>query len=71
MATIHMHHRVVTENLGGFPWYVPAGGELDLEAFAARYEIDAAEIFPEDLQGTHDAIAALQPGEWLSIMHGT
>lgn len=71
MATIHMHHRVVTENLGGFAWYVAYGETLDVEVFAAHYGIDAAEIFPDELQGTHDAISALQPGEFLSIMHGT
>ena len=71
MATIHMHHRVVTENLGGFAWYVGHGETLDVEAFAANYGIDPAEIFPDEWQSTHDAIAALQPGEFLSIMHGT
>jgi len=71
MATIHMHHRVVTGNLGGFAWYVAYGETLDLEAFGAHYGIDAGEIFPDELQGAFDAIAALQPGEFLSIMHGT
>jgi hypothetical protein len=71
MATIHMHHRVVTENLGGFAWYVGYGETLDIEAFTTHYGIEAAEIFPDELQSTLDAIAALQPGKWLSIMHGT
>ena len=71
MPTIHMHHRVVAENLGGFAWYVAAGETLDLEVFGAHYGIDASEIFPDELQGTLDAIAALQPGEFLSVMHGT
>ena len=71
MATIHMHRRVVAENLGGFAWYVAYGETLDLEAFGAHYGIDTGEIFPDELQGTLGAIEALGPGEFLSIMHGT
>jgi len=71
MNTAYTLSYAVTSNpdVGGYRFYVKAGGLFDVSDYAEAYSLNRIAIDADSIKAVQDATGHMSEGEWLEITH--